>query len=371
MKKSKSGIIKKKDSYLKYIKYYDLQYVDEEFYDNIVGLIESVRDNELSADKENYRKVVSEVFRQYMYLVENTVKNGDAIKRAYDNCEYVKRILKSIHEGLHSRAFRQLHNLLGTLKKLLFVEISKEQVFYRMRISDKRKSLTRGDIFHIPLQQTRKITTQRYSAPGYPCLYLANSLYACWEEMGRPDTNKVLVSAFKNNDSFKLVDLRVPNLQTFFEQTEKYIVLFPLILACSVPVINTKDIYKPEYSFPQLVLEWVISNRRDTKAIGVYFTSAFKNNDFFSGLESKWDNMAIPVQNPLSHKMFCPQLSSLFKLTKPTCYEYEKICGNIDDGPVWMDLGDDNKEYDFSQFGKMETLVKKKTFDVVYTKEQD
>ena len=349
--------------------HHKLQYCDEEIYDVIVDLVGYIRDVVIPKDKENFRKVVSETFRIYMEIVRDTVADEEAINKAKYNCDYIKKILKALSEGLHSRAFRQLKNLLETMVGTLYVDIPKDSVFFRMRDCEKRKSLTREDIFHIPLKKIREIKTQRYSAPGYPCLYLGNSLYACWEEMDRPDIDKVLVSCFKNQKTVKLVDLRIPTLKSFFANGDKYITLFPLILACSVPVINTKDIYKPEYSLPQLMLEWVISNRREKGAIGIYYTSVFKNKDFFVDLTSEWDNMAIPVQNPLSNKKFCPHLTELFKLTKPTCYEYENMLGNI---KAKIEFDDEHEnDYTTTQFSRLEELLKKKHFDVVDTAELD
>ena len=154
---------------------------------------------------------------------------------------------KSFLQGRHDTAFKQLKNILKTNDDLYLTEVKEDELFYRMRSFNKRKGLDRKDIFHIPMRKKRIIKTQRYSAPGYPCLYLGKSIYGCWEELNRPDTESTLVSCFKSTESFSVLDMRVPTLMEFFENAERYLQLFPFIIACTIPVRNTEDVFKPEY----------------------------------------------------------------------------------------------------------------------------
>lgn len=356
-----------------YRKYHKLNFADEEIYDEIIKLVDSSRNNLKETKKNDYRKVLSECFRLYVEIAQDTIDDAQIVHEIKLSCAYIKNAIKSVYEGLHARAFRQLQNYLPKLSDSLYCEIPMGQYFYRMRVCDKRKNLSRKDIFHIPLEAIRKIATQRYSSPGYPCLYLANSLYACWEEMNRPNADKALASCYKNKTSLKLVDLRVPSLDTFLKNDKKYAQLFPLILACSIPVKNHEDVYKPEYALPQLMIEWVISNRRKIGAIGIYYTSVFKNDDFFPCLTEEWDNIAMPVFKPLSPKEFCPKLIDLFDLTLPTCYEYEKLKGNIDGATISsLEVGDSKDEdYRKSLFSRMKTLMKTNVFNKADCDEMD
>ena len=196
--------------------------------------------------------------------------------------------------------------------------------------------------------------------------------------MHRPDTETTLVSCFKSQKDFKVLDLRIPTLEEFFNETEKYVLLFPFIIACGIPVRNTNDVFKPEYIIPQLILEWAIE-KNDSKSEqinGVYYTSANRNMDFYI-LDHEWDNLALPVQESLITEDFCPALKELFWCTKPTCYEYELIQGNInttgywDDGPKRKDPEGLKDDYYMSLFSRMEELLEKRIFDVVDTEEFD
>lgn len=79
---------------------------------------------------------------------------------------------------------------------------------YRMRIVqlEEQRKLKAKDMFHIPLDKRGLVETQKFSVPGYPYLYLANNVYGCWEEMGRPDFGTVMVSKFVSQSKFKVLD---------------------------------------------------------------------------------------------------------------------------------------------------------------------
>lgn len=356
----------------KYRKHHNLTFADEEIYDQIVALmnIQSMEcHNKNGAD---YRKTLSECLKLYVEIVEDTTVDKVLQSTIRKTCQTIKDIVTAIYQGLHNRAYTKLQNLMTFFGEDIFCTLPSDTELYRMRVTDKRRGLERKDIFHIPLNNRRCIKTQRYSTPGYPCLYLGRSLYVCWEEMGMPPTETTLVAGFKNISECKLVDMRVPVLNVFQDQGDKYAKLFPLIIACSIPVVNKDDVFKPEYVLPQLVLEWTINKRHETSAIGVYYTSVFKNQNFFPLLDEEWDNIAIPVQKPLAQTAFCPKLKQLFKLTKPTCYEYEHVLGNIDavgfwdNGPERLKLGNkDKNDYYVSQFSRMEELLLKRKYDAV------
>lgn len=302
--------------------------VNEETYNTIVGFI---YDCSREAQRENgcdYRKTLSVILDGYVEMVKS--KNQDVLFYAevVANVDILIRVVSSCYQGKRSTAYILLKKLLNRYEKeSIFVEIPQKAIFYRMRVCDLRKEIERKELFHIPFEKIRQIKTQRYSSPGYPCLYLGVSLYGCWEEMQRPDTESTLFSVFKTTMPFKVVDMRIPTLREYLDNAEFYLKFFPVIIASTIPVINGNDIYKPEYLLPQMILEWVIEKRKEINAIGVYYTSAFKNNEFYD-LDHEWDNLVLPVQKT-SEKGICQELVSLFTMTKPTCYEYELMQGNI------------------------------------------
>ena len=310
--------------------------VNEETYNVIVDYIYNYSRESQRENGCDYRKTLSEILGGYQEMIKENSNDALFFAEVVANIDTLERLITSCYQGKRSTAYTQLKNLLKRYEKdSIFAEIPSDAIFYRMRVCDLRKEIKRKELFHIPFEKIRQIKTQRYSSPGYPCLYLGVSLYGCWEEMQRPDTESTLFSVFKTSKSFRVVDMRIPTLQEYLDNAEFYLKFFPVIIASTIPVINSDDIFKPEYLLPQMILEWVIEKRREINAIGVYYTSAFKNNEFYE-LDHEWDNIVLPVQKT-SEKGICQELASLFTMTKPTCYEYEFMQGNINATGVWDD----------------------------------
>lgn len=353
--------------------------IDEEIYDHIIWILEHICEEYQKQYNDDFPKVLDACLDEYLVILKNEI-DTDLIFFATvaNNRHYMSRIVKSYLQGRHSTAYTQLKNVLKSNNDLYVTEVVKDEEYYRMRSFEKRRGLSRKDLFHIPMTKKRNIKTQRYSAPGYPCLYLGKSIYGCWEEMHRPNTESTMISCFKSQESFKVLDLRIPTLHEFFDETEKHLQLFPFIIACGIPVRNSQDVFKPEYIIPQLLIEWIIdrNHSKEQPLLGIYYTSANRNSDFYI-LDHEWDNLAIPVQNAMSNEEFCPKLKELFYCTKPTCYEYEHVQGNInatgywDNGPKRKDPEGFKDSYYKSVFSRMEELIEKMTFYEVDTEELD
>ena len=222
---------------------------------------------------------------------------------------------------------------------------------------------------HIPFSKRGEVKTQRYSVPGFPCLYLGKSLYGCWEEMRRPDFGKVMVSRVVSTQNIELLDLRVPTFGKWNESICDSILFFPLIIASMFQVRDNSATYKPEYLVPQLITEWVITQKqlyRKTKSniIGIIYTSVHKNPDFNFPADV-FDNVAIPVLKPLNNEPvdYCPILSELFEITPPTYYDLEtlrlgKAHVSGEDG-LTTEMNKENS-YAISSFGEMERILNNK-----------
>lgn len=342
--------------------------VNEETYNTIVGYIYDYSREVQRNNGCDYRKTLSEILDGYKEMVKSNSNDALFYAEVVANVYTLNQIVSNCYQGKRSTAYTQLKKLLNRYEKnSIFVEIPSDAIFYRMRVCDLRKEIKRKELFHIPFEKIRQIKTQRYSSPGYPCLYLGVSLYGCWEEMQRPNTESTLFSVFKTRMPFKVVDMRIPTLQKYLDNAEFYLKFFPMIIASTIPVINSDDIYKPEYLLPQMILEWVIEKRKEIKVIGVYYTSAFKNNEFYD-LDHEWDNIVLPVQKT-SDKGICQELASLFTMTKPTCYEYEFMQGNInttgvwDDGPKRTSVDKKKTNYYRSLFSRLEEKMEDADFD--------
>ena len=242
--------------------------------------------------------------------------------------------------------------------------------WFRARLFDDKREHTFHDMFHIPLNKREIVKTQRYSAPGYPCLYLGNTVYSCWEEMHRPHFDDQMFSGFRVRTDFDLYDLRIPKREEFgMAYLEKTSVRLPLIIACMMKVKDTDAPFKPEYIVPQLLIETIICKNRERwvrnmgpceMTWGVIYTSTHISSDFPFGAEFL-ENIALPVIESDRKMNYCQILASLFDISDPLCYEYEALKEN-DSRQYWGDIQPTDrtrKQYEESKMGYLESRIKK------------
>jgi hypothetical protein len=300
----------------------------------------------------DFRKVQAKCLSDYFRLIKELDTDLEITNDVKRICDKLRGIITSSYSGRRSTAYSKLKNLMNVFEKDngLLCSFDHNCFLYRMRVCDLRRNIERKDLFHIPFSQIRNVKTQRYSAPGYPCLYLAKSVYSCWEEMHRPSVDTALVSIFKAKSGFNLIDLRIPDKDHYENYKDFYIKFFPIIIICTIPVVYTDCVFKPEYIIPQFILEWIIEKGKDFNCMGITYTSTFKTDEFFS-LDFEWENIVIPVQDINYQSEYCPILSELFELSKPTCCEFERMQGTFNHDGYWYNgpkrlAGDDkNKEY--------------------------
>lgn len=329
---------------------------------------------------DDFRDDLKGVFDEYTQLIRSLDANviercGDwenTVQRIEKLVDGINRSVKSYYEGLHGTAFSLIRNQLlgyqkmpGILDSISLHQIEKDIYLYRGRIFENNRHKEGKDMFHIPLEKRGAVKTQRYSTPGYPCLYLGTTIYACWEELQQPRFDDLMVSGFKAARDFKLFDLRIPSWEDMEGDKLRDILLrLPLIVACSVVVSHPEDNFKPEYIIPQLLIEVIIGKNREERnskkleelVLGVIFTSTHINNDF--GYKKKvFDNIAIPALDVSGKTGFCSILASLFHITNPTCFEYEEIREefSMDRGRI---ASPEEDKYIFSKMGRLESRIK-------------
>ena len=248
---------------------------------------------------------------------------------------------------------------------------------FRIRSSNS-KYLSQRDIFHIPFEDRGKIRNQRFSINGFPCLYFGSSIYVCWEELNRPDFENLVISKFKLlTKRPKILDLtfsihEAKSIITNFKKGDAYyewllfniidkIVLFPLIISCSIINKERADIFKEEYVIPQLLTEWV-RNGNKINAIEYYSLSLPDYNLH----RSLYTNYVFPVKRQ-KIKGHCSFLSSIFELTDPISWNFAKSLQaniKIDSSNSRFDFNILNQKisYKNTQFGQMEQRIESMPF---------
>lgn len=263
-------------------------------------------------------------------------------------CDGIVQSATTYYHGFPAKAYFEFEQSMKLLEPFLFPEKSgmvttlEFEPYYRARTGANRQ-FERKEMFHMPFEKREYVTTQRFSVPGLPCLYLANSVYVCWEELRRPDINKMQVSRFKlENYHIKFLDIsmtpsflsKMLEVTTSSEKSEgsseppamslndwdgivmSFIMKWPLIMSCAIKVKKLDGTFKPEYIFPQFLLQWVTNNKQ---------ISGIKYFSVEAHLSSKIDhsqyiNYALPIKS-FSDTGLCKKLVDSFSLTEPISWE--------------------------------------------------
>lgn len=274
------------------------------------------------------------LYKNKIYSVNNIhfnkyhIDKDDLIK----HIEKSKSIMKDAFNKYSSAKIVDCVNIISSyindLKSYILLEIDNESVennkWFRMRLQEKNKRIfPASEMFHIPFELRGKVNTQRYSLPGYPCLYISKTVWATWEELHEPQLSQFCVSMLKPQFKFKVLDLRLRDFDKIEDRDIKKLAYsLPLIVACSIKVLCPDDNYKPEYIIPQMVMLSIVN---DKECIGCIYTSCMNNKYFEWKCWEKLENIALPVEDASYSSGLCPRLRSLFKITDSTNYDYEML----------------------------------------------
>jgi hypothetical protein len=277
---------------------------------------------------------VFETFKKQIRLFDGDVKTElvPSLALIDDQCNSILKSVEIYLRGFPGESYQILKECLDKLKSSDKLEIqqnlnvAEKQNLYRVRVAP-NQSLSKEGLFHIPYQFREKVATQRYSIPGLPCLYLGDSLFVCWEEMGRPDFNEIHASRFDLTMSgFKLLNLNINTSEIrercfkasasgkFVKHLIGFLSYWPLLAACSFVVQKPTEVFKPEYIIPQLVLQWVVSVE---EVDGL----KYKSNRIKSGAQNvgSFTNIVIPVKE-IASTGYCSTLLKKIKMTSPVSW---------------------------------------------------
>lgn len=309
----------------------------------------------------DYRDTLQKSLDEYCMILETKGENASLINSCRAISEQLLQIVDNIRKGAHSKAYRQLENIFKQRYSKFDLNVEsliqeQEGYFYRMRIIENRRNVKPKEMFHIPFDNRNIVSTERFSFPGLPCLYLGCSAYVCWEEMGRPEFSRVMISALKTTQKLKLLDLRAPIYHRWNQINKKSI---PLILACQVVVADKDAKYKSEYIIPQLMMEYIITNHDNID--GILYSSVFKDKQFEYPAD-KFYNIALPAIQDSKTCKYSNRLKSLFTITDPTCEEYERLTRHVGvndiSGIKVRTTVVQNRNYEISIFKEVEDSLK-------------
>ena len=302
------------------------------------------------------------LFETYEFILSNYISRAD-IRKVRSICNGLLKCIEQYHNGFPYKAFRKMDDI---MKKLMLypVKIYKKSgwtdafeqhdplMLFRIRNVLNNTNYYRKDIFHTPYNLRSLISSFRYSISGYPSLYLSTSLELCCEESKVNSLDDLTIaSRFKiernlhNNNGMeidvielavKLKDfvnnyrdinenMRASNTifkkRTFNEVDlsnidvmSSYLYWYPLIAACSFIRVNKNYPFASEYIIPQLLMQWIRSQFKNQKLIGIRYFSCASESASELGF-----NYIFPAsgEKDSKYKEYCEILSRSFTLTDP------------------------------------------------------
>jgi len=306
---------------------------------------------------------------------ETNIITNVNIESIYMLCHEIKNAVRKYLAGFPSEAFEMIAYVMEKLMREKPLQIYTKNVWqpfdsmynndplnlFRVVCVEDNKPCGRERVFHTPNNLRSKVSTNRYSIAGYPCLYLGTNLRLCCEEIHmNPYQKFAIASKFKidrkiADKKIKVIELAIKPQDFLVEQQKtnsetplninwykkrkiddyllngeeikkRYLLWYPLIAACSYIRVNKSDPFAAEYIIPQLIMQWTRStnkfhNRNEILGIRYFSCASVKASDM--GF-----NYVFPVSEKInrSNTLFCPILSDAFKLTEPhyIC-EYDSI----------------------------------------------
>jgi hypothetical protein len=307
-------------------------------------------------------------FKEYFNLIDLLTGDlGAKIQEERQNlvilCDQIINSLKCYLNGSPAKAYNELGIGISAINKYSYLSNfknvnigDKKENYFRVRKND-TKIKDRNELFHVPFDKRHLIKSYRYSISGIPCLYLANSIYLCWEELNKPDLDNLYFSRFQfQSNELKLMNLTfTPNQfvliykaanidkEINFNDDKFFIyglVIWPLSLSCSLFSNNSDSSFVKEYIIPQLTLEW-ITNEFGFDGIKYFSTKIKYPNE---ELVAPFINIAIPAK-ALKSGGHCDKLINLIELTEPkNISDFENLIekyennDNITDFSNWTEM---------------------------------
>ena len=293
-----------------------------------------------------FYQYIDKVFNEYKAEIEK-LKSEDVdilnlcidghkfdLKRDVDDvCQTILKCIELSYHGLPGEAYLLLSNYfrknnnhaLNLLPKVNHPNI----MIYRARTEFGLSQVK--DLFHVPFSLRHKVSTERFSIPGYPALYLSGSVYSCWKELGCPDLSKLSISQFHIMD-VECIDLTYPLIFLWPEKDKlwsyySFFMFFPLIIASSINVLQD-GVFKPEYIIPQLFTQ-VMKTVYGNHIFGIKFMSTKIPKNGGIGNEY-YHNIIIPTIETDKESGYCNILASHVAMTTPVSFTENELAEQKD-----------------------------------------
>lgn len=217
----------------------------------------------------------SDLSKKYLLLIKSAKTAGadaESIKILNKYTNKIKEAIRDYYAGKVTTSHQKIKNLVnnsldGIVADALLDESKAfpgtkgtEIQFFRARNTPNGKEYMIEEMLHLPVDMRGKTGNYRFSIPGVPSLYLGNTSYACWLELGRPSEHDFNVSPIILDGTQRIYNLAVMtrNLQYLNECEEArvhcWLKLLCLMMATSYVVEEEGRVFKSEYIVSQSIM---------------------------------------------------------------------------------------------------------------------
>lgn len=305
-----------------------------------------------------------DIFNEYVKKLdeENILHSPETIREIKCNLKLITKACKSYLSGDTKTSLNCAVKILDRLKERI-VEMPMEMKLFRARETSLYHSLNRKEMFHIPNNKRFLVGNQRYSISGIPCLYLGQSTYICWEELGRPNPYTCNFVGVRNQRTLKLLDMTIPRSSP----DSKMISIIPIILSCCL-YSRKNRVFKQEYILPQLIMQAIIARKERVWGIKYLSTSFFYSDFPFASdsntLESdiqKHNNYAFPAIGVENNDSLSEELVAIFYMTNTFSIWQQQLVDSKEYTPVAskQELDVTINYLDNSTFGQLDRIFNK------------
>lgn len=276
-------------------------------------------------------------------------KMTDSDYQALDKInESIISAIKSYLKGKSGEAYNKIKEILScsslSCDEMVY-KLNNKNALIRMRKSA-IPFYKREDLFHIPFSERHRVSKQRYSIDGLPCLYLAGCAYTAWLELGRPSFNELWASAFRATKDIPVFDLcyRLDEIIDKEVQlsnvTKTKLLFYPFVLATSYRTKYPFSPFHEEYIISNILLQWVMENKKFT---GIrYLSTKIEKCD----KEKLWmtANIVLPPKGDDEKSEYDNDLCQNFEMTIPhQCFLLENY--SHAGGVVALEVGGGMEEF--------------------------
>jgi len=206
----------------------------------------------------------------FVNILKKVAASENCVKVAKKYSDKVCEALRDYYHGNISSCHQKIQNLVKNCSDNVLAvstlnesrafpgSIGTEIQFFRARLSDTAQTFEPKDMLHHPFKLRSMTGNYRFSIPGVPSLYLANSSYGCWIELSRPSEHDFNVSPFVLDGNQKIFNLAVMTRHVFRlhnnDDIECWIKLLVLMMATSYKVNEKNRLFKSEYIVSQSIM---------------------------------------------------------------------------------------------------------------------